>query len=788
MEETLEARIERLERKIPVLEAELNESLRELRAIRAELDGQRPATRKMRNSWGRLVETVPATKRETPNEEGMHAEKPSLQSPPPAERPAFGAGMESYIGGNLVSKIGVVLVLAGLAVFVKYAVDNAWLGPLARIALSYTAAGGLIFAAWRTIDKYKTFGSVLFAGGTAAAYFTTYAAYDWFDVAYIPRMPAFGIMAGLTVFAVAAAAKYKQEAIGLFGMVGAYVVPFLLSDGSRNFTGLLSYYAVVNAGMLAAAYFNDWRTSVWVATTATWLTQTSIYAFYYNEDGFPDGAVFGFSVYFFLLFYAAILVHKVFRHAKIGAGDVFFILFNTAVFFVFGLIELKTSFGVGRWGQGLFAVGVGLLQCAIGYAIYQRRMTDPKIEPTLYLLAAGLGVAGLTTAVPVTLKGTWITLLWSAEAVALFTLAGATGLRFFSRLGLAVLLLATISLWIDLESGYYVGAELVFLFNRLFLTSLAYVAALFASLAVLHFYVKDEAVEGQTIFGGATADKIRRGISEFEKILKNVLPVWGAVAMYAVLMAEIAGYFNVRYDEFFKRFGHAYDAYQAGVLAAFTFAYLAAFMTAADKALPFASLRLALWSALPAVVAFAAFPVLFFLYKTDLDYRLGINPVALEYFGVLRWTFGLCLGALLFAGWRRFKAFAREYEFIARTRPWLVVLSHTIVLFFFSTELVRWFVTPENADEMLELVQKVGYSLLWGGYALGLLAAGFAFKDKIMRFLGIAIAGVTLAKLVVYDLENLPTVYRIIAFILIGAVFLLISYLYQRYGKDLKDD
>jgi uncharacterized membrane protein len=795
MDESLEERIGRLERKITLLETELSQSILELRAIRAALSAETGGLRPDAPTTAHepIQPSPDPSLRAIPSPFAFRAREnrsadPISKNPRPApKQTGLDAGLESYIGANLVSKIGIVLVLIGLGVFVKYAVDNRWLGPLARITLSYVAGGALIFAAWRTIDRYRLFGSVLFAGGIAAAYFTTYGAYAWFDPPYLSHPAAFALMVALTAFAVAAAAKYRQEAIGLFGMVAAYVVPFLLSDGSQNFTGLWTYIALVNTGMLAAAYFNDWRISVRVAGIATWLMHVSVYLIYHPDSTFPRAAAFGFSVYFFVVFYAAVTVYKLFRHARMDLWDVTFILLNTAVFFVFGLAQLETSFDVGRWGQGAFAMAVGAAQCAVAYLIYLRRLTDPKIEPALYLLAAGLGAAAVTTAVPVALKGTWITLLWSAEAVALFAVAGVTGTRIFSRLGLATLILAGISLFMDLQGGYRPGADVPFLFNRIFLTALGYVSALFASLAVLQYRAPIEEVD--TTPAIPTAFGVRHGLDTFERTLKNVLPVWGAVALYFILWAEMDGYFAVRYEELFRRFGYAVSAYRSGAAAAFTFAYLAAFVATSEKILPYPSLRTALWPVVLAVIVAVGFPVLYHLYDTDLDLRIEPTPEKPVYLGAVRWAYALGLGALLFAARRHDKLFGPEFPLIARTRSLFAISAHALVLFFLSTELVRVFVPPgPEAYERLEVVQKVGYSLLWGGYALGLMAAGFGMKAGMLRLAGMALAGTTLFKLVVYDLENLPTLLRIVAFVIIGAVFLLISYLYQRYGKNIANN
>ena len=43
--------------------------------------------------------------------------------------------LEKFIGENLVNKIGIAILVLAIAYFVKYAIDNNWLGPVARVGV-----------------------------------------------------------------------------------------------------------------------------------------------------------------------------------------------------------------------------------------------------------------------------------------------------------------------------------------------------------------------------------------------------------------------------------------------------------------------------------------------------------------------------------------------------------------------------------------------------------------------------------------------------------------------------
>jgi uncharacterized membrane protein len=100
-------------------------------------------------------------------------------APPPKKEGSF----EMRLGTYWFVRIGIVMVLTGFVFFANYAYQNyiAHFGPGGKVALLYLVSGGLLAAgAWlqRGKDpKLKNYAEVLFAGGLAAVYFTTYAAH-----------------------------------------------------------------------------------------------------------------------------------------------------------------------------------------------------------------------------------------------------------------------------------------------------------------------------------------------------------------------------------------------------------------------------------------------------------------------------------------------------------------------------------------------------------------------------------------------------------------------------------
>lgn len=76
---------------------------------------------------------------------------------------------EKYIGENLFGKIGILILVLGMGLFVKYAIDKEWINETLRTILGFGMGGLLLFVAWRLKDSYRTFSSLL-AGGAFAIF------------------------------------------------------------------------------------------------------------------------------------------------------------------------------------------------------------------------------------------------------------------------------------------------------------------------------------------------------------------------------------------------------------------------------------------------------------------------------------------------------------------------------------------------------------------------------------------------------------------------------------------
>jgi uncharacterized membrane protein len=84
--------------------------------------------------------------------------------------------------------------------------------------------------------------------------------------------------------------------------------------------------------------------------------------------------------------------------------------------------------------------------------------------------------------------------------------------------------------------------------------------------------------------------------------------------------------------------------------------------------------------------------------------------------------------------------------------------------------------------------QRTGYTILWGAFAFMLIYLGFKWQSKQVRIISISLFALTLLKLFLFDLHDLSEGGKIAAFISLGVILLIISFMYQRLKKILLTD
>jgi len=75
---------------------------------------------------------------------------------------------------------------------------------------------------------------------------------------------------------------------------------------------------------------------------------------------------------------------------------------------------------------------------------------------------------------------------------------------------------------------------------------------------------------------------------------------------------------------------------------------------------------------------------------------------------------------------------------------------------------------------------------VWGLIGLVLLVAGFLARERVLRLSGLVVLAVCVLKLFLYDLRELEALARVMSFVVLGLVLLGVSWVYTRFGEQIR--
>jgi uncharacterized membrane protein len=684
--------------------------------------------------------------------------------------------LEKFVGQNLLSIIGIIILVVGIGIGGKYAIDNNWITPTMRIVIGYIVAFGLVGFALYLKQKYHNFSAVLMSGAMAIMYFITYFAYSLYDL--YSQTTAFALMLVFTAVTVFWALNYGKQVIAHIGLVGAYAIPFMLGGNSGNYTFLFSYIAIINFGILLISIRRYWKWLFYNAFGFTWFIYFAWYAAKFQPALHFELAL-TFLTIFFLMFYLTFLIHKLIFEENFAAENVGLILANSFIFYGFGYGILKQHGGYENY-LGLFTVLNAAIHFAFALVVSRMRKVPRDIS---YLLAA-LVLIFITIAVPVQFKGNWLTLVWIMEAVLLFWLGRTKQIALYEYFSYPVMLFASLSLFSDWQKANFITNEILaaqypFL-NGVFITTFLYAVAF----GFIFYINRDEKYQP------AINEDVRR-------VLGYAAAAVAIVALYNAFRTEIDTYFNylmfktavadptlpgpgaLKEDKNLRLFNIIWQMnYTMFFLTVLGWLNIKRFK---DPVLAIANLSI---NALLLTIFLSA--GLFFFGQLHEEYLFQIDA---EFFprGVfhilIRYISYAFLAAMFFVSYRYTKQeFVTKYDNFGYLKPTCDFGFYISIWLILSSELINWMAMGGYQDSY-----KLGLSILWGIYALFLIILGIYYRRKDLRIGAIALFGVTLIKLFFYDIVDQDTISKVIIFVSLGILLLIISFLYNKYKALIFD-
>src|SRR6185437_570631 len=123
-------------------------------------------------------------------------------------------------------------------------------------------------------------------GGVGILYLTTFAVLRLYPV--LSPAAALAILVVLAVFSAALAVLQDSQAFALLGVTGGFLAPILASTGEGSHVVLFSYYAVLNASILAIAWYKAWQPLNLAVFVFTFLIATAWGVLHYQSELFAS--------------------------------------------------------------------------------------------------------------------------------------------------------------------------------------------------------------------------------------------------------------------------------------------------------------------------------------------------------------------------------------------------------------------------------------------------------------------------------------------------------------------
>ncbi len=663
---------------------------------------------------------------------------PARAAPPAAQRPRITLeSLERLLGTRLLNWVGALVTLVGIAFLLKLLYDLGWIGPAGRVGIGLGSGLAVLFLGELKIRRiHDLLSQAVSTVGIGTLFLTTYLAYKFYD--FSGQVATFAILAWIAAFTVALAVFRRGRVLAVLGFLCAYAVPILLSTGQDQAEVLFSYLGVLALSSVAVRAAREW----WEVTPMCLALSTLYYAGWHARFFAPGRlavAVTGAAGLIVLVALSA-LARGLSRRYPVALSDAL----SLSVAQVSGLYYLWITLAqspigtVHRAVLGFALVGISLVDQAWIWLLRRRRAGSAVALDALLILASG----ALALVIPAVLRAEGAVLAWSFAAVIL------TDMGTRSR--------------------------------RWPLLSAACAASLIAVAAGLREHVEHTGV--------------------FLPVANRVFVAWLAVGLAWLLLGwrlrRVQAEQPARLWKAFRAIGGGFAV--AGLVILLS---LCAYETRAwfrgELGIPgadFAALRewrtrclLVLWAIFPWLWLWRArrvpalwilgagfYAVLGFAYLTslvDLHHREAIlfaNP---------SFAAGLLLPAGIFV-------VARNLAWGGRVvRAALQIEAHVLIVVLLSVELHQGLSLKDWEPARQDWVRMALISVAWAVYATGTFWLGLKRSLSAWRWFAMALLLATVLKVFLVDMAEVRQIWRVLSFVVLGALLMGCSFIYVRHEK-----
>ena len=645
---------------------------------------------------------------------------------------------EKFIGENLLSKIGIATLVLGIAYFVKYAIDQNWINEIGRVSIGIFLGGTVIAIAHKLKNTYRTFSSILVGGGISILYITIAIAFH--DYQLFSQTLSFVLLILITIFSTCLSILYDRKELAIFALLGGFASPLLVSTGVGNYIVLFSYMLILNTGMLILTFKKQWKIVGIIAYILTQLFYWTWLIFSFDSDK-QAGAI-CFIFLFFLQFYLLALIDHYRSSRNITPFQVFTILSNNLSLFA-SAIYIFNNYPINV--KGLITVIIAVLNAIPMILLFK----DKKIDKRLIYLLIAIVLTFASLAVPIQLNGCAITMFWAVETVILLWLWQKSGIRLFKYGFVVIELLVMISLLMDWFRFYAEEIQILpIIFNKPFITGLIITATVWVNAYLLRKETSKAFLPGSTFNPS------------------RLFPVAGTLLLFFTLFWELQHQMNQYYEpQTFRLMIYGLYCYTfIGILT------LIRWNKGNWKSLIY-------WILIIATVLYVL-PYNFIVYSV----RAHVINGYLSQWGYFVLHYLTLPSLILFFAFllKKNKEIITNHEYQPSIYWFTTIISVIILSCETDHAMLMLFFNDTNKYDLLQLSHNIIYPILWGIISFILMLIGMKQKNRTLRIISLSLFALIILKLYVLDVWEMEQTGRIIAFIFLGIILLLVSFLYQK--------
>ena len=633
---------------------------------------------------------------------------------------------EKYIGENLFGKIGILIFIIGIGFFVKYAIDQNWINETARTLMGYAVGAGMLVLAERLHKRYHTFSSLLAGGAFGIYYLITAIAFHYY--ALFSHTIAFVILCATTIFMSAVSVLYDRKELAVTALVGGFIAPFIISTDSSSIISLQIYITILNIGMFCLAMYKKWAILPMVSFAFTYIIlwgTTALGSFSDSEAVTTYPTLFAFATLFYVIFLLPvvfILRTQYGENTRLGLLGI--ITANSFMYLIYGDFLLQ-HFEASSDTTAYLAFFIAAVNLAIH--LYLRFRVEG--QDTLRNLMLGLAVTFASMGIPILFSAANVLMVWAAESVLLLWLFTKEKNRIY-ELASAVLLLLTLgalAYYRTTDTFIHDTGDSLFFNGAFFVTT--FVSIAYYVVAVIMQFNKDLFSDTKRLIAYTPCNAIAYALS------------------FSILFLAFRDNFHFHLEQPISEY--------------------ASLLTANIMLLG------------GALILRKRFEIS----ENKLAYEISLYLAGIL-FAMTVWNYtdpeGLLLRWLMALVTIAYMAYCMRGQLLVTSNQRNLHIEYSIISTLMWLTLTRLLLITFN-----EVNFSTAFSLSLGIAAFILMCIGMRYHSKEIRIVSLAEFGIIIGKLILNDVWAMPALGKIIVFISLGAILLILSFLYQKLKDAL---